>query len=604
MVLLLLAAALLLCAGMAQAAEDPVTVTMQLSSTSFTAPGEIDIVINISNTSDSDLPGPMTLYFPDGSQVEEFGTPTLAAGTSASWSGKWNVTQEELNEGVIMFKLGYSITGDDGEVVKKLVALGRQIAYDGGVASLEVVRSIMPTTAGEGQKVSVTYSLVNTGTLPISNLVITENSSISSSTGKIASIEAGEEASYTFTATMKKKNLTSQASISYEAGGKPYTQQVESATIKYGVINLTGTLTADKKGGLPGDTVKLTLTLKNTGKADFTGISVSDSVLGEVFSGQSVAAGKTVTLEKEITLVDSADYQFVIRGTDTAGNEIETATERVSLTAVDPNQVANLQVVISVDRETIYTMPGIVKFTATVTNLTTADMSNVTVRAGGMTLYTFSTLLAGQSKSFVRDVKVETTGKFQFTASVVDQLGETQTFESNIVTVQYASPTAEPTEVPIAVPVEPSYEPMPTEAQVPEWYSTLSQVLRVAMTVLAVLGGAALLLALVAVVRRVMFAAGRSADRLDQPSTRDYEELVEENLSADSETAQPQEDDADSPEAEEADDADDLPPVQEVTREPGAILRRRGKAAQGEQPAEDEQLKDEQPADEAPEDKE
>lgn len=580
MVLLLLAAALLLCVGMAQAAEDPVTVKIEISNSSLTAPGEVDLVINVSNTSDSELPGPMTLYFPDDTQVEEFGTPTLAGGTSASWSGKWFVTQEELDAGVILFKLGYSITGENGEVVKKLKAIGRKVNYEGGVASLEVVRSIMPTIAGEGQKVTVTYSFVNTGTLPISNLVITENNSISSSKGRIDSIAAGEQASYTFTATMKKKNLTSQASITYEAGGKDYTKQVESNTIKYGIINLTGTLTSDKKGGLPGDTVKLTLTLKNTGKADFTGVSVSDAALGEVFSGQTVPAGKTVTLEKEITLVNSADYQFIIRGADTAGNEVETATERVSVTAVEPSQVANLQVEISVDRETIYTLPGIVKFTTTVTNLATADMSNVSVRAGGMTLYTFPTLLAGQRKSFVRDVKVETPGKFQFAASVVDQLGETQTFESNIISVQYASPTAEPTEVPIAMPVEPSYEPLPTEATVPAWYATASQVLRIMMTVLAVLGGVALLLALAGVVRRVVFTAGRSADRLDQPSTRDYEELLQENLEADS--AAPED-------GAEPEDADDLPPVQEVTREPGSILRRSGKAPQDEEQTSEEE---------------
>ncbi len=524
MVLLLLVSALLMLTGAAYAVEDPVAITMQISNSTFTQPAEIDVSIQISNTSDADLPGPMTLYYPSGEQVEDFGTPTLAAGTSASWTGKWTVTQEELEAGVFMFKLSYSITGDEGEVIKKLKGLARQVTYEGGVASIEVVRTIMPTTAGEGQQVSVNYSIINTGTLPISNLVITESSDISSSTGKIAAIAAGEKASYTFTATMKKKNLTSQATITYDAGGKSHTSRVESATVKYGVINLKGTLTADKKGGVPGDVVKLTLTLKNSGKTDYTNVTVSDAVLGELFSGQTVPAGKSVTLEKEVTVVDTVDYQLVIRGTDTAGDEIETATERVTITAVEPSQVPNLQVELSVDRDTIYTLPGIVKFTTKVTNLTTADMTNVSVKAGGMTLYTFPTLLAGETRSFVRDVKVETTGKFQFTALVVDQLKETQTFESNIVTIQYALPTAEPTEVPIAVPVEPSYEPLPTEAVVPAWYDTASQVLRIAMIVLGALAGVAALLALAGIIRRITFAAGRSGDRLDQPSIRDYEQ--------------------------------------------------------------------------------
>lgn len=587
MVLLLLVAACLM-VSTAALAEEPLEIKMLLSTTTFTEPAEVDVSIKISNTSDTELPGPMNLYYPDGTVVEEFGSPTLAGGTSTSWSGKWNVTQEELESGMVAFRLSYSVTGEEGEAVKKLKALAKRITYDGGVAALEVSRTIMPTTAGEGQKVSVTYTLINTGTLPVSDVEITENKNISSSKGKIDSIAVGEKASYTFTATMQKKDLTSKAAIAYTAGGKTYTETTENATIKYGVVYLTGALAADKKGGAPGDTVKLTLTLKNTGKTDYTGINVSDAVLGEVFSGQSVAAGRTVTLEKEITISETTDYQFVIRGADTAGNEVETATDRVSITAVDPSQVANLQVELTVDRETIYTLPGIVKFKADVTNLSSADMKNVSVQAGGMTLYTFSSLLAGETRSFVRDVQVEMAGQFQFTATVRDQLGETQTFSSNIVRIQYALPTVAPTEVPIIVPSEPNYEPLPEEVEIPAAYDVLSQVLRVLTTLFGVLAALAAVLALAAVARRVIFVAGRSRDRLDQSSVRDYEQPnVEQGEEEVPEPASLTTGGDDGIEVTrivtseiEGDDVDDQRSAEETQEQSGSILRRRPRRTQ------------------------
>ena len=63
---------------------------------------------------------------------------------------------------------------------------------------------------------------------------------------------------------MGTKDITSAATISFKAGGKSYTKKVESTTIKHGEVKLSATLKTDKKGGAPGDTVKLTLTLKNT----------------------------------------------------------------------------------------------------------------------------------------------------------------------------------------------------------------------------------------------------------------------------------------------------------------------------------------------------
>lgn len=79
-------------------------------------------------------------------------------------------------------------------------------------------------------------------------------------------------------------------------------------------MNLTASLEADKKGGVPGDVVTLTLTLKNTGKVNYTNINVTDPTLGQVFSNLTLDAGKTETYTKEVTITDSADYLFSLDG--------------------------------------------------------------------------------------------------------------------------------------------------------------------------------------------------------------------------------------------------------------------------------------------------
>ena len=508
----------------AEAEVDSLKVSIELSSSKLAEPREIDVSIQVTNTGDTDMPGPVTLYDPSNKQVEEFGSPTLAAGASRSWSGKWSVTQSQLDSGKLTFKLKYSLYNAAGELVNKTYNFSHPLTYTGAVTSVEINRTITPTTARKGQTVSVTYDIINTGNVDITDVSIKENASVSSKSGTIASVPAGEKGSYTFSVTMGTKDLTSQATITYKAGGKTQTEKKDAATIKYGEVKLTASLAASKKGGLPGDTVKLTLTLKNTGSADYQNVSVSDAVLGELFTGQTVPAGQTVTLEKDITITDSEDYQFTVTGQDASGESVETATDRVSVTAVDPAKQVVLQVEAAADRETVYTLPGTVKFRVTVTNVSAVDVSDVTVYASGVQLYSFPSILAGESRDFTRDVSVSMAGQYRFDATVKNQLNETETFESNIIRIAYAQPTPVPTDAPIVTPPMPTYEDIPTDDGLPEYVDTVQKALGIAYRVLLVLAGICLLLLLIGVVRRLqaIHESSKAQDHLERGSYRDY----------------------------------------------------------------------------------
>lgn len=508
----------------AEAEVDSLKVSIELSSSKLAEPKEITVSIQVTNTGDADMPGPVTLYDPSGKMVEEFGSPTLTAGASKSWSGKWNVTQSQLDSGKLTFKLKYSLYNAAGELVNKTYNFSHPLTYTGAVTSVEINRTITPTTARKGQTVSVTYDIINTGNVDITDVSIKEDKSISSKSGTIASVPAGEKGSYSFSVTMGTKDLTSQATITYKAGGKTQTEKKDAATIKYGEVKLTAALSASKKGGVPGDTVKLTLTLKNTGSADYQNVTVTDAVLGELFTGQTVPAGKTVTLEKDITITDSADYQFTVTGQDASGENVETATDRVSVTAVDPAKQVVLQVEASADRETVYTLPGTVKFRVTVTNVSAVDVSDVAVYASGVQLYSFPSILAGESRDFTRDVSVSMAGQYRFDAKVKNQLNETETFESNIIHIAFAQPTPEPTDAPIVTPPMPTYEDIPTDDGLPAYVDTVQKALGIAYRVLLVLAAICLLLLAIGVVRRMqaIHESNKAQDHLERGSYRDY----------------------------------------------------------------------------------
>ena len=527
---LVLGIALVLLCASAALADDPMKVSMELSTNKFSAPRSITVSITVTNVGDVDMPSPVTLYYPSGKKVEEFGSPTLAVGASKNWSGQWTVTQKELEAGKITFKIKYSVYSDEvdenGEntLVNKTKNFSKKIQYTGADPELEIERTIMPQTAQKGQEVSVTYEITNVGPVDVSGITIKENTTISTKSGTIDSIAAGETGKYTFTAVMGTKDLTSNATISYKAGGKTFTSKVDSATVKYGEVKLSATLTADKKGGAPGDTVKLTLKLKNSGTTDFTNVTATDAALGTVFSNEKVPAGETLALEKELTITETQDIQFTVKGEDGTGKEVETATGRINVIATDPTQQIVLNLEAFADRDKVYKLPGTVRFSFVLHNDSAVEVKNVTVKAVETPLYSVESIPAGESVSFIRDTEVSMAGSYQFTASCKDVLGQTLNFDSNAIPIAYAEPTPVPTEAPLVTPPAPATEPLPTDQPEPEWLDQAEGVAGIAKWILAGVGGLLLLLLLIGAVRRGKSRSDskKAMDHLEGATYRDY----------------------------------------------------------------------------------
>ena len=524
----------LLCAS-AALAERPIKVSMEFSKYKLSGPETITVSITVTNIGDGDLPAPVTLYYPDGSKIEDFGSPTLSVGKSKRWTGDWDVTQEELNAGKVTFSVRYSAydgaIGDDGEPSLKAHKLNfsKDVTNLGTDPQITVKRTITPTTAQKGQEVSVTYEVTNSGDVEVTSVNIKENAAVSAKSGTITSIAVGATETYTFTTTMGTKDITSAATISFKAGGKGYTKKVESATIKHGEVKLSATLKADKKGGAPGDTVKLTLTLKNSGTLDFTNVTVKDPALGVVFEGQEVKAGKELVLEKDLTVTETQELQFTVTADESTGKGVETATGRVKITAMDPTQVIALRVEATADRDVIYKRPGTVRFSVTVHNDSAVEVKNISVKSGDVTLYSFDSIAAGQNASFIRDVDANlsnemTSGTFRFTASCKDQLEQVLKFESNDVVINYVEQTPAPTAPPQVTPPKPEKEPLPTDQPEPEWLGQAETLADGAKWIFAAIAGILLVLLLIGAVRRgkSRSESRKAMDHLDGANYRDY----------------------------------------------------------------------------------
>ena len=492
----------------------------------FTGPEEITVSIDVRNAGDEDFPDAVELFYPDGTQVQEFGSPVLAAGSSRSWEGKWKVTQKELEDGVIAFYVRYPVKDEaTGEISPKAKKLSFKISYTGAEPELEIKRSFLPAVASKNQEVSVIYEISNTGAAEVSNVTIKENANIATTAGAIKSIEPGETKKFVFTAKMGTKDLTSEATVTYKAGGKNYSTKVEADTIKYGTMDLSASLTADKKGGAPGETVKLTFKLKNSGKTDYTNITVTDENLGSVFSGETVKAGDTLTLDKELVITETTDLQFVVKADGGEGKVLETATGRVHVVATDPAKQVVLRVEAEADREEVYKIPGgIVRFSITVFNESAVEVKNISVKAVDKEVYSFDSIPSGESRTVTRDMEISQAGTFQFTASTKDELGQIVTFASNTIPVVYAPPTPEPTEAPLVTPPAPATVEIPQATPAPDWIAKTENAADTAKWIFAGIAAALGCLLLIGAIRRGRSKAqsNKAMDHLEGANYRDY----------------------------------------------------------------------------------
>ncbi len=520
----------------ASAAVDPIVCTMEVAPSSLSEPGDVTITITISNSGDTDMNKPLTLFDPTSQVVKDFGdngSVTLKAGEVKTWTGTWNVNQRTLENGQIVFFAKYTIVDDKGVTKSQSQPIRGEITKSNFTSKVSVTRTITPETAREGQAVNVIYDIANEGTVSVMNLTLTENKDILASPVTIAAeLKAGESAQVKLPVVMGKKDLTSEGTLTYTIadGTQVQTYKIDPQVILFGETNILATLSSQSKGVMMNGTIKLTLAIKNTGDFDYTDVRVHDATLGDVFTNQTVPAGETLTLDKEITLTQTTDFQFEIFATDNSGVESSFLSNILNLVAVDPDQALLLNLSLTSNKTEVYSTTDVVRFTVTITNNSTVDASNVAVYQANTPITTFASIPAGTSRTFTREVTLNMAGKYQFRAEAKDALDNTLAFTSNGLQIAFLTPTPAP------VTPDPNITPTPEPTFVKATYprisdpgiGTLPKLIRTFFYPLMIAGFGLLVVALVILFiatgkrAKLRKASENALDHLERSSHRDY----------------------------------------------------------------------------------
>ena len=512
-------------------AEEPISFSLSVDPASLTQPGPVTVSLRVGNNSGADLTEPVSLQDPDGQVVTAFGDggqALIKQGEFITAQHTYEVTQAQLNEGKLTYTLSYNQVDENGDVVVQTLAKSAAVAYTGTNVDLTVNRTIDPEVVRSGKTVSVQYELYNAGNVDIKNIRVRENSSISGAAQTVAALAPGERKTIQFTATMGSSAMTSVGRVTYTAGDETNTVSLPEVIIPRANpgLQLGDFLSADKTAITNGETVTLTMSIKNNGNITYSNISVTDADFGELFTNLSLGPGETLVKEKQFTLDKTTAFKYTVTLPDNTGTTNTVTSNEVKVSVYDPSQVLMLTLVADADTQTISSAPADVAFTLTLTNNSAFEAKNIRLSHGATNIYTVDKLAPSESVTITRSFSVSQAGKFRFTATARDALDNTVSFDSNEIALTYAAPVVTATMAPIPT-VGPliTVTPAPIEVLEPVKLQT-NQLPHTAAYVLGGLFAASFALFLVSTVIRVKkrSSSKNAYDHMELGEKRDYTE--------------------------------------------------------------------------------
>ena len=513
---------------------DSITFSASASPKSIAGPQEVTVSITATNLGESAGAIPIWLYDPKGAQLSF--PSELDQGKSSTYTGKWSVTEAELNSGKILYKFEY--TPPSGNKTSGLISV--PIAKAGASTSasssdrLTVSYTVSPESATRGQTVTLAYTLRNPSGVDMVDIVIT-NPNLTKDRVTIPRIAAGETVTRNYQYTMGTRSVTSKPRVTYkpDGGGTRDVRTISnvgSKTIRYERGGITANLRSSSRAEVePGTKVDLTLTLTNTSGTAYKDVRISSVLLGDIATGIELAANNGKHTEtKTITVEQTEEYVFQITGTGSDGKALDINSNMIQVVALDMSKQLQLAIEASTDTLQIYEEPAEIDFVVTVKNVGEATGTDLVLMHGRTTIATIGTLTPGEERTFAKRLLASMHGTFGFSVAGLNGQGVSQTVTQKADEMIFVA-FAEPTPVPTATPM-PTEPPQAEATDIPISGATEDDS-GDSMTLLFVLAGV-LMTALVAVLAMIVVGRRRQAreeeksdsaiDSIQRGSRRDY----------------------------------------------------------------------------------
>ena len=336
---------------------------------------------------------------------------TIEVGKSASVTGRYTVTQADIDKGG---KIHNVATAGDKSPEKDV-----NVEQNPGYTAVKTADKEKVTTAGE--VITYTITVTNTGNTTLKDIAVKDD--MAGINTKIDTIEVGKSASVTGTYTVKQSDIDKGGKIHNVAtvGDKSPEKDVPVEQNP----GYTAVKTADKeKVTAAGEVITYTITVTNTGNTTLKDIAVKDDMAGINTKIDTIEVGKSASVTGTYTVKQSdIDKGGMIHNAATAGDKTPEKD-------VPVEQNSSYTAVKTADKEKVTAAGEIITYTITVTNTGNTTLTDIAVKDDMAGIDTkIDTIEVGKSASVtgtytVKQEDIDKGGKIHNVATVGDKSPE------------------------------------------------------------------------------------------------------------------------------------------------------------------------------------
>lgn len=427
---------------------EPLTAVLKLSEEAMPEPGACPASITLTNVGD-DVIGDVMLLDAEGNVL--WGPRDLDLSGSYTWRGTLNIDEDALSAGVVNCSVNYVLAKGDPlyerSVTRRVSAAIERASVQ---PALEFSRSQSMTYAQPGQSVTLTYTVKNTGNIPLTGIKVSDP--LFGVVGELDTLAVDEKKTFTQRVTVGTTALTStpQVSYSFEGSQDIVQKDIASSSIKIAKPSLEVALESDATLVNPGDTVMLRCKLINNGNVGYRKIQLSDQVLGDLGFIDDLRAGKDTVYAKAVRIQSKTTFKFTITASDTTGSDVTAVSNSLTIDVVSRADEESLTLSAQPDRTSVAS-GDTVNFTLMLCNGGTSDISGIDIseRTRGPIAHV-DVLRAGESLPINAQYTVTGYEMFTFSATMTQQDGATREALAGPITISLGAPA--PTAMPTAQP--------------------------------------------------------------------------------------------------------------------------------------------------------
>jgi uncharacterized repeat protein (TIGR01451 family) len=252
------------------------------------------------------------------------GTPTYVSGDDGNgcidpfetWTFEATYTVQAGDPDPLVNTATVSSDADDPDLSNNVATWSVDILHP----AIDVSKSC-PQYAHEGDAISYTITVENTGDTPLSNVMVSDPLLGFSWTGSLA---VGEVMTFTvpFTVPTPSGDITNTVTASGEDPLGLTVSDTASCTVDVLHPAIAIVKSADKVTARAGDTITYTIIVTNTGDTPLYGVTVTDTLLG-TFSIGTLGVGQSVTITPAPTYtVNAGDPDPLVNTATASGHDI------------------------------------------------------------------------------------------------------------------------------------------------------------------------------------------------------------------------------------------------------------------------------------------